>query len=645
MYDISVIMATCNAEDTVNRAVSSLLHKPFMNKIEVIIVDDCSTDTTPQIIQEFAEQYENIKVILLDKNTGSPSEPRNIGMRAATGKYLTFLDDDDLSNISGLNQIYNYAEKGDYDFVKGYLKVVENEKIRIVDRLYDIENLENKKLMDLFLEKQSTRIDFLLRNNFQKEHNIEFDKELKLGEDTVFYTEIFKCNPQVGYCDTFIQFHCKNINIENLSSTQKYQDKELLNHLRVWELAEKNMQEVGSSYLALRLPIAIRNTLMSIVSFSKGQISEPVFEKFSLFLNKNRTFLKKIYLNSRYQDLYDAILNDDYIAFKQLSKKRILVTGYDLKFILPVIPYLEQHYTVLVDEWTGHDRHDEKQSKELLNQADIIWCEWLLGNAVWYSQHKQKHQKLVIRAHRFEITRDFGYKVNYDNVNRVLAVGYFYLEEFQRKFNIPRSKMQLLSNYVEAKKYTGEKFENCEYNLGIIGAVPKLKGFLRSLHILKQLSEKDSRFKLIVVGKRPEEFSWVLNNSIEKNYYLECDKYIRENELEKSIIYTGHLLKEKIFQNISYVLSVSDLESFHLAVAEAYCDNTMGVIMQWDGAEYIYPLDIVFSSEEEIVEFVWKMVNDKEKHNSLMEKMRDYIIDNYDIEVFCEKIINILEAL
>jgi len=645
MFDVSVVITTYNAEDTVNRAVFSLLNKPYSDKVEIIIVDDCSKDKTPEIIKSLADVNSNIKYHLLDKNTGGPSAPRNIGMAMATGEFITFLDDDDVSNILGIRSMVQYARKNKLDFVKGYLKVLDTSGIKIVDRLYEIEDLSNKKIIETFIAKQSTRIDFLVKNSFLKKHDIRFNTNIKIGEDTIFYSEIFKNNPVVGYYDTYTQIHNKKINISNLSSTQRYQDKEILDHLFVWKTVERNLQLIGSSYFDLRLSTAVRNSITSIICFSRGNISKTVFKALSDFLNQNKRYLKKIYMTDRYMQVLNALYEGNYDGFLSMSKKRLLIAGYDLKFILPVVPYLEKDYVVLIDEWTGHDIHNERKSKELLQQADIIWCEWLLGNAVWYSNNKMRHQKMVIRAHRFEITREFGYQVDYNNVDKVLAVGYYYLEEFQRKFDIPRNKMQLLSNYVESNIYTGEKIDGYKYTIGLVGSVPKLKGFYRALEILNVLHNKDRRFNLLVVGKKANEFSWVMNNPTEREYYEACEKYIIENDLVECIKYAGFLPREKVFENIGYVLSVSDLESFHLAVAEGYCANSVGFAMPWDGVEYIYPAKIIYQTTSEIADVIFELSVNETKYNELSYEMKKLIMANYDISVFYDNTINILEAL
>ena len=124
-----------------------------------------------------------------------------------------------------------------------------------------------------------------------------------------------------------------------------------------------------------------------------------------------------------------------------------------------------------------------------------------LGNSVWYSQRKMKHQKLIIRAHKFELTRDFGNQINYSQVDKIIAVSYYYLELFAKKFSIPREKMVLLSNYVETNINSQIKQEDYKHNLAVIGYVPKWKGLLKGLKILKMLLEHDDKFKLHLIGK------------------------------------------------------------------------------------------------------------------------------------------------
>lgn len=89
--EVSVIIPTCNRANLVKRALHSVLEQTFRD-FEVIVVDDASQDNTKEVVASFAD--ERVKYIKHDKNRGG-SAARNSGIKAAKGKYIAFLDDDD----------------------------------------------------------------------------------------------------------------------------------------------------------------------------------------------------------------------------------------------------------------------------------------------------------------------------------------------------------------------------------------------------------------------------------------------------------------------------------------------------------------------------------------------------------------------
>lgn len=89
---ISVIVAAYNIEDLLPRCVESLLAQTY-KQIEIILVDDGSTDKTPAICDRYAEEYENIRT--LHQKNGGPSAARNAGLEIASGKYIGYVDGDD----------------------------------------------------------------------------------------------------------------------------------------------------------------------------------------------------------------------------------------------------------------------------------------------------------------------------------------------------------------------------------------------------------------------------------------------------------------------------------------------------------------------------------------------------------------------
>lgn len=91
---ISIIVPIYNVEKYVADCLESVINQSYKN-IEIICIDDASDDTSLEIVKEYAEKDKRIKVICLKENSGL-STARNVGIRAATGKYLMFLDSDDM---------------------------------------------------------------------------------------------------------------------------------------------------------------------------------------------------------------------------------------------------------------------------------------------------------------------------------------------------------------------------------------------------------------------------------------------------------------------------------------------------------------------------------------------------------------------
>ncbi|WP_312352967.1 glycosyltransferase family 2 protein [Aminipila sp.] len=124
---ISVIMLTYNREQFIGRAIQSVLNQDFKD-FEYIIVDNGSTDSSGMIADEYARKDKRIKVI--HKEKGNIGSGRNAGLDLARGKYVTFVDDDDIAYKDMLGFLYELAEGNKADIaICGSDKEVENEII------------------------------------------------------------------------------------------------------------------------------------------------------------------------------------------------------------------------------------------------------------------------------------------------------------------------------------------------------------------------------------------------------------------------------------------------------------------------------------------------------------------------------------
>lgn len=108
-------MSTYNVQDFLKESLDSIVNQSYKN-LEIIIVDDGSTDSTVSILKSYALKDDRIILVLKDRNSGLASS-RNYALKRATGKYVTFLDGDDIYDKDLINKAVEIAEKDQSDMV------------------------------------------------------------------------------------------------------------------------------------------------------------------------------------------------------------------------------------------------------------------------------------------------------------------------------------------------------------------------------------------------------------------------------------------------------------------------------------------------------------------------------------------------
>ncbi len=115
---VSVIIPMYNAENYIAVCLESILSQTFKN-FEVIVVDDCSTDNSVEVVASFAEKFgERLKLAHMEENSGSGALPRNKGLKLSCGEYIFFIDNDDLITKTALEELYNLAKTYDAEVVQ-----------------------------------------------------------------------------------------------------------------------------------------------------------------------------------------------------------------------------------------------------------------------------------------------------------------------------------------------------------------------------------------------------------------------------------------------------------------------------------------------------------------------------------------------
>lgn len=140
---VSVITAVYNAENTISETVESVLLQSF-NDFEYIIIDDCSSDNSLLLLENFAKKDSRITVISNKKNLGS-AESRNIGLRLAKGKYIAILDHDDVSMPERLCVQFEYLEKHPTTVLVGSSALVIDSKGNVISTFRAETNVQKIK--------------------------------------------------------------------------------------------------------------------------------------------------------------------------------------------------------------------------------------------------------------------------------------------------------------------------------------------------------------------------------------------------------------------------------------------------------------------------------------------------------------------
>lgn len=633
---LSVIVPSYNVAAKITKCFESL-DKLFaqVSSLEVIFVDDCSTDGSFSEIIGFAGKRSWVKVTQTAENSGGPSAPRNIGLSFAKGKYIFYLDGDDEISFQGVMSEIEVAEATGADIVRAPLIRDDGRQQVVMNRIEDWLPAEDRlSRVKKIVENHSTTVCGLYRRSFLVNLGLDWPVDLRLAEDAIFlYSALVTAEVQYSDEPDFVY----NVALigDNASSTQQYQERELSNHLLAWERADEILWKIGIDYFALRGQIALQAAFQNMIRFNRGGLSRVSFNRLSSFLQKREDVVRRFDYGPRFAELRDLVLANDYEMFLEGIKIRLLIAGYDLRFILPAVTYLSEFYQVQVDEWSGHESHDEVKSRRLLNWADSIHCEWMLGNAVWYSKNKSSRQSLLVRLHRFETSRDYGHQLEVENVDKFVTIAPGMFEEMQGVFGFPRERVTYIPNYIETEDYIQSDDSSKIFNLVMVGSIPIRKGYYRALELVKSLHEIDSRYNLTVYGKRPDELGWVIRDPLEREYFESCDRFIRNNGLESVVQFGGWVNTKEALADKGFVLSLSDAEGSHVAAAEGFAARNITLLRPWSGAKYMYPSQYIISSIGEMREYILEC-RDYGEFERRSESGYLYVEENYSVSRFLE---------
>lgn len=221
---ISVIVPVYNVENYLAKCLDSIVNQTYKN-LEIIVIDDGSTDSSPSICDIYKEKDKRIKVI--HKENGGISSARNIGLKHATGNFIAFVDSDDWIDLSMYEKLLSKQKEKDYDMVfcryfkvypkEGTRKVYENDLVRFCEKgdihyIFYPKVVKNKGDIEFFYNNVPA---YLVRILFKKDIiSTNLNEEVKHKEDVVFLTKLLASgnSKKIAVLDEYLYYYLQTEN-------------------------------------------------------------------------------------------------------------------------------------------------------------------------------------------------------------------------------------------------------------------------------------------------------------------------------------------------------------------------------------------------------------------------------------------------
>lgn len=213
MVLISIIVPVYNAGKYLKECIESLINQTYKD-IEIICINDGSTDNSLNILEKYAQKDNRIK-IYSQENKGE-SETRNLGLKLAKGKYIMALDADDKCSLDTIETSLKIAEKKQLDIVINFLNVRLNLDKRMPSEI------SYTTVWQVFYKKK------LLENN----PDITYNKNLQMGPDAVFTHKLLGLTSKIGINKESKYFYRRH-NLQ-ISKRIEHQPDKLLDNIRIW---------------------------------------------------------------------------------------------------------------------------------------------------------------------------------------------------------------------------------------------------------------------------------------------------------------------------------------------------------------------------------------------------------------------------
>lgn len=279
---LSIIMPVYNNACYVRNTLLSVIDQTYRD-MEVIVIDDGSTDSSLDICQKIAAQDGRIRVI--HKENGGVSSARNRGLEEAQGRYIAFVDGDDCIDAKMYEVMIDVLEKEKVDFVN--CRVIKECAYETLP--YEVGTVEVSNLPLNFMAKKGCFIDNIWNKVYRREliGDIRFNETLAYSEDKLFVTELFLKARSIALVSNVFYHYIQH------KDSLSWNDAEdiWVGNFKVHQRIYRRMEEDG--IIGAVLDSAFRGYARSIIALLRYDIKHRRKDDYNRTLNKYRSVLNR----------------------------------------------------------------------------------------------------------------------------------------------------------------------------------------------------------------------------------------------------------------------------------------------------------------------------------------------------------------
>ena len=305
---VSVIVPVYNVEKFIDKCLNSLVNQT-LKEIEIIVVNDGSSDNSQKIIDEYVKKYPN-KIKSFIKENGGQGSARNMGMEKAVGEYISFVDSDDWLDLNTLEKMYNLAKKDKSDIVI----------CDMVDHYSNYTIYHNCTKYNSVFEVTPSACNKIFRKELIKD--FRFLSKLWY-EDFDFTTKIlFNTNKISNISEGFYHCNCGHESTMNNNNSKKNLDmiiviEDIIDYLKKNDKYDRNIVSylifnhiliTTINRVAIQKSIDKKDVIRQLIKYSKDNISDYRRQTFYKNISRNRKIIAWLNYHNMY-NLSKIILN------------------------------------------------------------------------------------------------------------------------------------------------------------------------------------------------------------------------------------------------------------------------------------------------------------------------------------------------